>query len=508
MNALLNIKSFITRHVYPASHEEITGFNAVIQSLSRKGMMTAGMLGVLGSAGYVLAKIFFVNTQVAWTYENADPESILVLWDKLLILAVSFLCIVLSYTQNGVRYGRLVLAVIVIMISISSLLDDLISGIGYMTSFLILFMTIAVGTMPYKAWQTLFFGLALMLTIALCVEFLPPLLNVQPMRMSKTVYVFIGLMTLFFTGISAVLYETRFEQYEMRRKAERLREELEVAHESLKASFESLKQAQGELIHSKKMASLGRFTAGISHELKNPLNFVNNFSELNQEITQELINEISQVEHKLSAQEHVRIGELLEDLRENAAHINRHGKRADDIIRQMQEHSRKTALDLRKTDVNALLDQYVSLVQFGSDETGVSVEVERTYSDNLSQIDISPNEMGRAFMNILNNAFHAVIKRAQLAHERYAPRVRISTREHAEAIEIRFVDNGLGIAPDIKENIFEPFFTTTRSGVGLGLSLAYDIITRRYGGSLSFKSWEGIGSVFVIRLPRSTAKRA
>ena len=501
MNWATRINKLVTHHLASTCAESDPEFRAIIGKITRIGMLTTGFLGVIGTLAYVLARVFVVNTRVTWTYESQLPDNTFVLWDKLLVFVACLACITLSRTRYGVRYGRQIVAGVVILISISSLTDDILSGKEFTSDFLILYLTLAAGLMPYKAWQTFFFGLTLLIAVALATELIPSLLNVDAMRMPKSVYVFIGLMTLSLTGLSATLYTTRCDQYLTRRKVERLNRELETAHESLQDSYVSLQQTQEDLVHSQKMASLGRFTAGLSHELKNPLNFVHNFATLNRDITEDLIAEFAARENELPPETSTQIEELLSDLSENAGHIEDHSRRADEIILQMQEYSRKTAPDVQKTDINTLLDQYVNLALIGSEATDEVVEIIRRYDQDLSKVSVSPNEIGHALLNVLNNAIHAVVQQAKASSGTYRPTIEVVTGECKDGIEIRIVDNGPGIPPDAEETIFEPFFTTSSSGVGLGLSVAYDIVTRRYGGQLFYERSEKPGSIFVLRLP-------
>ncbi len=271
---------------------------------------------------------------------------------------------------------------------------------------------------------------------------------------------------------------------------------LEVAKAHVEATLADLKATQTQLIHSEKMASLGQMTAGIAHEIKNPLNFVNNFAEVNEELADELAEALAAGED---------VTDLLVYLKQNAATIARHGKRADGIVKSMMQHARGGTGEREPLAINALVEEYVNLAYHGrrASRPGFTVEIERAYGDGVGQASVQGQELGRVLLNLLSNAFDAVDEHAGRLDGAYAPTVRVSTDVLAEGIEIRVSDNGPGIPADVQAKIFEPFFTTkpTGSGTGLGLSLSYDIVTQGHGGTLMVESEEGQGATFIITLP-------
>jgi len=268
------------------------------------------------------------------------------------------------------------------------------------------------------------------------------------------------------------------------------------AYRQLHSTVENLKSAQARLVQSEKMASLGEMTAGIAHEIKNPLNFVNNFAELNSELVDEL-------------EEHMKDGldvkELLADLKTNASQIARHGKRADDIVRAMMQHASGGTGERRVTDINELVEEYVSLAYHGMRATdpNFNVTIERDFDAGAGTFSVVPQEVGRVFLNLLSNAFYVVREKGAAGVDGYSPKVVVRTRRLADRVEVRVADNGLGISDDVKDRIFEPFFTTkpTGSGTGLGLSLSYEIITAGHGGEMTIEETPGGGATFVVILP-------
>ncbi len=278
---------------------------------------------------------------------------------------------------------------------------------------------------------------------------------------------------------------------------ERKTQELEYAKEIEKA-YTELKATQAQLIHSEKMASLGELTAGIAHEIKNPLNFVNNFSE----VSSELVDEIKELLQKENNQEGL---EIAADLKQNLGKINQHGKRADSIVKGMLLHSRGTSGEKTLTDINDLLDQYVNLAYHGmrAKNKEFNITIEKNYDESIEKMNVVPQDISRVFLNIINNACYAVYnKKKDISDNNFLPTLRVSTEKMDGKIEIKIGDNGNGIPADILDKIFQPFFTTkpTGEGTGLGLSLSYDIITKVHGGELKFVTKDGEGTEFVISL--------
>jgi two-component system NtrC family sensor kinase len=275
--------------------------------------------------------------------------------------------------------------------------------------------------------------------------------------------------------------------------------------DELQRTLEELQSTQSQLIQSEKMASLGELTAGIAHEIQNPLNFVNNFSEVNKEMVPEVIQEIEN--GNLDAAK-----EVLNDILTNSEKINYHGKRADAIVKSMLQHSRKSTGQKEPTDINALCDEYLRLSYHGlrAKDKSFNADFSMDFDQGIMKVNIVTQDIGRVLLNLFNNAFYACAERSRSAvnekhkmpGDDYKPMVRVSTKLLFGKIQIHVSDNGNGIPPDLKDKIFQPFFTTkpTGQGTGLGLSLSYDIV-KSHGGELEVNSTEGEGTEFVIQLP-------
>ena len=262
-------------------------------------------------------------------------------------------------------------------------------------------------------------------------------------------------------------------------------------------AYADLKSTQSQLIQSEKMASLGELTAGIAHEIQNPLNFVNNFSEVNKE----LIDEASQANEAGNLNE---VKELLSTLKDNEEKINHHGKRADAIVKGMLQHSRQTKGIKEPTDINALADEYLRLSYHGlrAKDNSFNAALQTNFDPTIGTINIIPQDIGRVLLNLYNNAFYAVSEKKKHRPDGYEPTVSVSTTRQDGMVEIRVKDNGTGIPQKVKDKIFQPFFTTkpTGQGTGLGLSLSYDII-KAHGGEIEVETNEGEYTEFVIQIP-------
>jgi signal transduction histidine kinase len=276
--------------------------------------------------------------------------------------------------------------------------------------------------------------------------------------------------------------------------------------EELREALDELQTIQNQLIQAEKMASLGELTAGIAHEIQNPLNFVNNFAEVSSELLDELADEQTSPapDPELEA-------ELLADLQQNLEKITHHGKRAASIVRGMLEHSRASTGERQPTDLNALCDEYLRLAYHGlrAKDKSFNATLQTDFAPVLPLVEAVSQDLGRVLLNLFTNAFYAVRQR-QLATATpgYAPTVRVSTARAGDEVVVRVRDNGTGIPEEVQQKIFQPFFTTKPSGegTGLGLSLSYDLVVKGHGGTLEVDSEEGDYTEFTMRLPFRTAE--
>jgi signal transduction histidine kinase/ligand-binding sensor domain-containing protein len=325
----------------------------------------------------------------------------------------------------------------------------------------------------------------------------------------RTTWAYIAYLLLLIAASFAVNRYLRSRLIEKERERSRAKEleqakEIEKAYHSLEQTHEALKATQTQLIQSEKMASLGELTAGIAHEIQNPLNFVNNFSEVNTELIEELKNEKRK---EKSERDDVLETDLLNNIEENEKKINHHGKRADAIVKGMLQHSRSSIAQKERTDINALADEYLRLAYHGlrAKDKSFNATLKTDYDETIGLINIVPQDIGRVILNLINNAFYAVSEKQKaesLLQKAYEPIVSVSTKRINDKVEIKVSDNGNGIPQKVLDKIFQPFFTTkpTGQGTGLGLSLSYDIV-KAHSGEITVATKEGEGSEFIIQLP-------
>ncbi|RTQ52087.1 histidine kinase [Hymenobacter gummosus] len=271
--------------------------------------------------------------------------------------------------------------------------------------------------------------------------------------------------------------------------------------QELQHTLDELKTTQDQLIQSEKMASLGELTAGIAHEIQNPLNFVTNFSDVSAELVQELLEEQQRPDRDPDLE-----AELLNDLKQNLEKIHHHGQRAASIVRGMLEHSRQSTGERQATDLNNLADEYLRLAYHGlrAKNKAFNATINTFFDPAVGSIQAVGQDLGRVLLNLFTNAFYAVQKRQEAQGAGFVPTVSVVTRRTgAGDVEIRVKDNGTGIPEEVQQKIFQPFFTTkpTGEGTGLGLSLSYDIVTKGHSGTIEVESTEGQGTEFIVTLP-------
>jgi two-component system NtrC family sensor kinase len=379
--------------------------------------------------------------------------------------------------------------------------------------------------LKFDDWGNDFFGSLTLLGLLIYIDREPDFKGQRPYIQANFPLVAVGLVTAFTELIAPAFYNKHDNFYEfatiaafvwifgkwansnkqeeeLRIAAERKAEleslvnertaELVKQKENLQEIVEELKTTQDQLIQSEKMASLGELTAGIAHEIQNPLNFVNNFSE----VSMELIEEMADKEEAMA---------IAADIKQNLEKIRHHGQRADGIVKGMLQHSRASSTTKEPTDINKLADEYLRLSYHGlrAKDKSFNANLVTHFGENLPSANMVPQDVGRVLLNLFNNAFYAVQQKQKTAGADFKPTVEVSTATKGKTLKIKVKDNGTGIPDDIKEKIMQPFFTTkpTGEGTGLGLSLSYDIVVKGHQGKIDITTIEGEYTEFTISLP-------
>ena len=309
-----------------------------------------------------------------------------------------------------------------------------------------------------------------------------------------------------FTDKQIELVSTFADQAAIAIENVRLFESVEARTRELAMSLDDLRNAQDRLVQTEKLASLGQLTAGIAHEIKNPLNFVNNFSAVSVELIDELREALGGV--NLDSKLRAEISEIADTLQGNLDKVVQHGKRADAIVKNMLLHSRQGSGEHRPVDINALVDESLNLAYHGAraEKQGFNITLERSFDPAAGEVDLFPQEITRALLNLISNGFYAATKRkAEANGGNYEPTLAAATKNLGNSVEIRIRDNGTGITPEVREKLFSPFFTTKPAGegTGLGLSISHDIIVKQHGGSIEVDTQPGEFTEFRIVLPRA-----
>jgi signal transduction histidine kinase len=310
------------------------------------------------------------------------------------------------------------------------------------------------------------------------------------------------------TKTLGMLRDSLIERGRLERERQRAEMETRAARDTAEAALHDLKLAQANLIQAEKMASLGQLTAGIAHEIKNPLNFINNFASLSVGLLDELNEAVAPVASLLDGQRRREVDEARDMLISNLQRIVEHGRRADNIVKSMLAHSRSGGGEREIVDFNALVDEALNLAYHGAraQDQNFNVTIERMYDKIGASIALVRQDMTRVLLNLYGNAFYATSKRQQGTNSGdYRPKLTVTTHDLGKAVEVRVRDNGGGIAPEIRDKLFQPFFTTkpTGEGTGLGLSISYEIITKQHHGTIEVSSAVGEFTEFIVSLPRA-----
>jgi len=489
-----------TRYVAQGPLERSVGFRNVLAALARVGLQIAGVVALVGVVAY-LGYHLVVDDPIVWRETYFTRKDHVALWDKVLLGGLALLLIAIGRVGLGLRASRITMAAFVLATGWVIVLQNFNpENYNISSGWLTLLLIVSVGTVPYKPWHVLLLGAGLGVEYWYFAAITPGAAG------DRAGFYFLALATSVNAVLAGALYASRYAQHRGLRRMAQLKNSASSRSSALAAALARERSIQEQLVVSEKLASLGRLTAGVAHELKNPLNFVTNFAGLARELVAELREELAADATRLASDFAAEEAEILDGLEVNTVKIAEHGQRADAIIRNMLAHSRATPGERRPTDVNRLLDEYIGLAYHGmrAAHSGFNVDIRRDYDPALGTPDVVPEEMGRVFLNLLDNAFDAVRTRAASEGAGFAPVVSASTRRRNDGqFEIRVADNGTGMTEEVASHVFEPFYTTkeTGEGTGLGLSLAYEVVTKAHGGTITVDSGPGRGTTFVVVLP-------
>ncbi len=474
--------------------ESDPAFRAQMGRLVKRDVFQGGVLGLLVLGVFVFAQIVILDRAPVLQYGTPDPSTVTVLWDKLAMAIVfgSLLVVHPLLPENRPSIGRLAITAASIIVVVAMALDDVAShNVEFSPAYVTLVLLFLVGAVPMRPPVVLVAIVVLIACWFCSIRYLPGLFDLQNGTVHKSHIVFLGIVGILATAITAILYTVRFEEFRARRSAERLSEELSESNEILEKALIDLGAAQDRLVYAEKMASLGRFATGLAHEMRNPLNFVTNFSKLSADLVDE--------------NDGVMEADDIEDLRANLHRIQEHAARAEGIVKSFITHTQMRSNHPSDVNLNQLLREQTAVLErrYSPDDAARGVvKLSLQLDPNVGSLKAYPSDLIHAFDHILDNAFRATMDRAAAEESGYEPEVVVSTESHSEGVRIVVSDNGVGMSESDLTMVFEPFFTTraTGDGTGLGLSSAYSTITERHGGQISVHSDLGQGSRFTVDL--------
>ena len=473
-------------------HDE--DFRETISGHASRGMIVVGILGIMSVLVNLGANAIY-GKEVVWT--PGDPRDTILIWDKLVLLGLSLSLIAISGRNIPIGWKRAVAAIMAIAASNAILLEDYLQGSVFVSEqYIGLLVFVVIVAIPFKPWHAMILVPFVVGSYIVICSILQDHPRIVVDGFAPGVIVFTIIIVFLAIGLNFLLYNARYEQHRIRKKSERL-------SESLRHSLDELNKAQDKLVHAQRMASLGNLSAGIAHELSNPLNFVNNFASLSTQLVDE-VKDILDRSRSEPGKYGAELDELMEGLRGNIERIDKHGKRATDIVKNMINHTNLATSEVQELTVSKLVDDNIgpALNSIALGSPSFRPDIVRDYDATLL-VNGVPTELGRVFWNLLRNAFYEVNEKARLSPSTFKPTVMISVRKSGDNVKVTVRDNGRGIDPDVEKNIFDPFVTTKPpgAGTGLGLSMTYEIVVQGHGGSIEVENYPGEGATFIVSLP-------
>jgi len=472
----------------PQECERDAGFRRTLIRTGRSGLRAAGLLGIIGPVVFLAVHLLFLGKEIRFAYGGYD-QSTLFVTDKLIILLVGITCLVASFREQGARLARLILGIAMFAVTFVAVADDVARGeLSHTTGYLALIFFIGIATMPYRPWQALAVGVALMVASALAVFSVPGSVDMAAMNIGTDTTVFLAVWLIFGTGISALLYYSRYNLYLVRCHERAARKEAALTARRLDQTLRTLRQTQTQLIQAEKMASLGKLVAGTAHEMNSPLGAAMASSDVLGKALGKLESEL-QTHAAADSAASSRTIRLISAAKESLMVILRSGQKIEQIVTSMRAFARLDQSTWQMTQVNDCIRDTLSVMSGG-------LSPQMTIVQDLGELPLTwaaPASINQVLLNIIRNAIEA---------SGSDERIVVTSRASAGEIEIVITDNGKGISPELLEKICDPGFTTKGPGVGIGLGLATCCqIIREHHGSMGFDSKIGEGTTVTIRLP-------
>jgi signal transduction histidine kinase len=473
--------------------ESDAAFRARMGQLVKRTLLVVGILGPLALVIFVAGQVLLLGKVPVLSYEFDDPRGVTVLLDKLAMLVVFILLLAVRSFIPDDRpvYARAALVIAsVVVVAVITLDDVAIGNVRFSPAYVTMVLLFLAAATPMRPLSLLATTGLLIGTWFVVVEVLPQSFGFPQAQANSEHIVFLVLIAVIATGASSLLYGVRFEEYRARKTAEDLSAELTLTNKALEDAIADLRRTQTQLVYAEKMASLGRFATGVAHEMRNPLNFVTNFSRLSVELLDES-----------KSDEEVHEGDVL---RSNLKRILEHAVRAEQIVKSLIAHAKQPSSASIPVDLNQLVSEQARIVSQRHEvqNDGSRPRVELVLDSDVGSIRAFPAELALAVNNVLDNAFRAVLDRLTAGSDEYEPEVIVTTERNLDGVRLTIRDNGVGMSEADAGKVFEPFYTTrpTGSGTGLGLSMAYAVITEEHGGTISVESTKGDGTIFTITL--------
>jgi len=474
------------RFIRSTRYEDDDDFRMIMGHQVNRGVGLIGAMGLTVLAIYMISQVTVLGKSLVWRYDLASASEVTVLWDKITMALIfgAALALRLSRRATDPLPGRVLAGVAALVVTMAIVLDDVASGdVSFSPAYVTVVLLTTTTAIQFRPIASGLLSLGIIVAWYVSVEQIPPLVELASQPAIAEHFVYLVIIAVLSTGGAAVMYENRYAQFRALRQEQRTVAKLAETNAILQQTMSALTEAQDRMIHSEKMASLGRFATGVAHELRNPLNFTLNFAKLSSELADELIENRSNSDDER---------ETLADLKSNLGLILKHAQRAEDIVGELVLQSGGTQSKQTMTDFNSLIGTQVAAVsaQYSATDGKRAINVMESFDPDVGSVELLAASFAQAVRNVLDNAFQAAVAGGATTAEDEDGIVSVATERKGNRVNLAIRDNGPGIDPDVMEHIFEPFFTTKPPGLGtgLGLSIVYEVITDGHGGTIEVDS--------------------